>query len=377
MRLLPILCSALGFVFLSCNSSNAQNEPLNIEQEETAINFIGEYILPEKQLINNTLVGGLSGIDYYNGNWYFICDDSNTPVRFYTGVLEYTLEGFNKVNVVDVVELKDENGVVFSSGIADPESIRVTKNNTIVWSSEGGINKGINPFVFESSLTGNFISSFNISDKFKVSEEENFGPRNNGVFEALSLDVSTNGYWTATELPLKQDGSEPTTENIATPIRIVYINEEGNFNKEFVYELNPVPMPAINGTGIEVNGLVELLAYDTNKFLALERSYSSGYENGGNTVKIYDVDISETTDVSTVESLEDAVYKASSKKLLFDFETIRNRLTNETVDNIEGITFGPNFENGSRSLVLIADNNFNTFGPQLNQFIVLELKNLD
>ncbi|WP_299434060.1 esterase-like activity of phytase family protein [uncultured Maribacter sp.] len=377
MRLLSIVFSAFFLIFLACSSSSGKVEKPKLEPKETSINFIDEYIFPEKEFFKNTLVGGLSGIDYHNGKWYFICDDSKAPVRFYTAEIDYDLEGFNILNLTDVVEFKEENGQPLESGVADPESIRITKNNTIVWSSEGGINNGINPFIRESSLSGDYIRSFTLSNKFKVSSEENIGPRNNGVFEALSLDANARGYWTATELPLKQDGAVPTTTEAITPVRIVNIDEEGNFGKEFVHELNSVPKPAINDTNIEVNGLVELLAFDTNKFLALERSFSSGYTNGGNTVKIYSVDISNATNVSGVSSLEGAVYTASTKKLLFDFESIRSKLTNGIVDNIEGITFGPDFKNGNRSLVVIADNNFSSFAPQLNQFIVLELENLE
>ena len=377
MRLLFIVFSTLSLIFLSCSSSSGKVEIPKLEDKETSINFVDEYIFPEKEFFKNTLVGGLSGIDYHNGKWYFICDDSKAPVRFYIAEIDYDLEGFNTLNLIDVVAFKGENGEPLPSGVADPESIRVTKNNTIVWSSEGGVNSGINPFIREASFTGDYISSFNIADKFKVSSEENMGPRNNGVFEALSLDANAREYWTATELPLKQDGAVPTTVEAVTPVRIININQEGNFGKEYVYELNSVPKPAINDTNLEVNGLVELLAYDTNKFLALERSFSSGYANGGNTVKIYSVDISNATNVSGVASLEGAVYTACTKKLLFDFESIRSKLTNNTVDNIEGITVGPDFENGNRSLVVIADDNFSSFIPQLNQFIVLELENLE
>ncbi|WP_291870600.1 esterase-like activity of phytase family protein [Maribacter sp.] len=377
IRLFSIVFSTFFIVFSSCNSSGEKNQEPKFEEKEISIKFIDEYIFPQQQLYKNTLVGGLSGIDFNKGKWYFICDDSNTPIRFYTATIDYDLQGFSNVTLTDVVVFKGENGEPLSSGIADPESIRVTKNNTVVWSSEGGTNGGVNPFVREASLNGDFIRSFTVADKFKVSADENMGPRNNGVFESLSLAANSRDYWTATELPLKQDGPEPKTEDAVTPVRIVNISEDGNFEKEFVYELNSVPKPAINGTNLEINGLVELLAYDTNKFLALERSFSSGYlDGGGNTVKIYDVDISNATDVSGVTKLAGEVYTASSKELIFDFDSIRNELTNATVDNIEGITFGPNFENGNRSLVVIADDNFSSFAPQLNQFIVLEVENL-
>lgn len=40
-------------------------------------------------------------------------------------------------------------------------------------------------------------------------------------------------------------------------------------------------------------------------------------------------------------------------------------------DNIEGVTFGPRLSNGKRSLIFIADNNFNPF--ERNQLLLFEV----
>ena len=61
---------------------------------------------------------------------------------------------------------------------------------------------------------------------------------------------------------------------------------------------------------------------------------------------------------------------------MFYFQVgLRDKLTNHIIDNIEGISFGPTLYNGNKSLLLVADNNFNKFGDQLNQFILLEIVN--
>ncbi len=41
------------------------------------------------------------------------------------------------------------------------------------------------------------------------------------------------------------------------------------------------------------------------------------------------------------------------------------------IDNIEGATFGPRLANGHRTLLLVADNNFETF--QKTQFFLFEV----
>jgi hypothetical protein len=75
-----------------------------------------------------------------------------------------------------------------------------------------------------------------------------------------------------------------------------------------------------------------------------------------------------------MESLRKSTYKKAPKKLIFDFKSIKNFLTEEIIDNIEGMTFGPDLPNGKKSLILVSDDNFSSFSRQINQFILLELE---
>ena len=364
----------IGFVIhSSCQSTDNEVQEEEGVNEMNGLRFIDEYIIPDGELFDNTEIGGLSGIDYVNGTWYMISDAGNAPIRFYTADIDFDENGFNSFEITNVIELKDASGASFANGIVDPESIRVTPNGNLVWSSEGNVDEGVDPAVLFASVDGTYISEATLADKFKVSEDEESGPRHNAVFEGLSLEHSGNGYWVATEHPLLQDGRAPGIQDTESPVRIANINEDGTFGKEFAYELDPVARRA-SVFSITVSGLVEILEYDEDKFFVLERSFSTGFSDGGNTVKIYDVDASLATDVSSIEALAGASFEKATKTLLFDFETIRDQLTNGVVDNIEGITFGPELENGKRSLVVVADNNFSSFGAQLNQFILLEIE---
>ena len=60
--------------------------------------------------------------------------------------------------------------------------------------------------------------------------------------------------------------------------------------------------------------------------------------------------------------------------MVFSFDTVKNKLKEGIIDNIEGITLGPILENGNQSIILISDDNFQLFGKQLNQFLLLEIK---
>ncbi len=339
----------------------------------TNIEFVDEHVLPDESMYAGTSVGGLSGIDYADGKWYMISDDPNAPIRFYTADIQLNKNGFEHVTINGVTELLNGSNLPFADGEIDPEAIRVTPGGSVLWSSEGNVKEGVDPFVRIASLDGTYMSSIALDEKFKVSEDENQRPRHNGVIEGLSVSYDKNGYWASMELPLVQDGPEPVVEDTDSPVRIAYINSSGAFGKEFAYELDPIARK-FDESSFTVNGVVEILEYETDKFLVLERSFSTGFADGGHNVKIYDVDASKATDVSDMYSLREADYIKATKELLFDFESVRSQLTDGVVDNIEGITFGPELENGNRSLVLVADNNFSAFGPQLNQFILLEVK---
>lgn len=331
--------------------------------------YIDEFVIPDAQDFEGTVFGGISGIDYADGTWYMISDDPNSP-RFYTADIDFDTDGFNFLDLQTVVLFKNDRIEPLNDGLNDPEAIRLD-GNRIVWTSEGNINTNLPPSVNYATLEGVFSGAAILPEKYEPSGTETEGPRQNGVFEGISLSIDGNGYWVNMELPLIQDGPAPGLEDTDSPVRFAYIDKNsGEFGKEFAYELDPVVRPG----GFQVNGVVELLEYSTNQFLVIERSFSTGYDDGGNNVKIYDVDASEATDVSEIETLAGADYDLAKKTLLFDFEAIRNQLTDGIVDNIEGIVFGPDFANGNKSVILVADNNFSAFGPQLNQFVLFELE---
>ena len=369
--LIAILCWGCS----SSNSSNENADPREIPNTISTLQFIDEFVIPISE-INGEPIGGLSGIDYNNGKWYLICDTSEPPIRYYNANITYNNSGFSNVSITSMTEIKDNTGNSLASGLVDPEAIRFDPNTqNLLYTSEGSIVNDIDPAMIEISTFGNQVRTFTLPDHFAAqANDDSKGPRHNGVFEGLSINFDNSGYWVSTELPLIEDGPEPTLTDTESPVRITLINKTtGLAERQFAYELDPVARPADLGTTFEINGLVEILEYDENKFLALERSFSSGYLDGGNNVKIYKVDATNATNTLSIESLSGSIYTKAVKTLLFDFETIRSQLVASTVDNLEGITFGPPFEDGNRSIVVVSDNNFNAFLPQKNQLIVFKV----
>ncbi len=356
MRFLLFLSILLSL--WSCNSLKKTNTDTN---RPFKISFLKEKIIPPNVKFNKTIVGGLSSLDYTNNKYYAICDDKNNP-RFYE--LDISINTSDKVKIKKVHYLQVENDV-------DPEALRFDKtDNTIYWTSEGNIKKNISPAIFKMDTLGRILKKLPTPQMFQAKN----GARHNGTFEGLSLSKDSKSLWVVMELPLKQDGNEPQLTDGKYPIRISKIDKNtGQIQFQFAYMLNKIPLDSNPSGKFMVNGVPEILSIDNTHFLVIERAYASGHQNGGNTVKIFFVDSTLASDISSINSLKNTTYIPAKKTLLFDFEKIRSKLTNGIVDNIEGITFGPNLPNGNRTLLVISDDNFQKFSKQIQQIIIFEV----
>lgn len=348
-------------------SSCGPGKRLNTENLE--LKFLDDYVIPKDLRIGGTNVGGISGIDYYNGTYYLVSDHPGNP-RFYNAEIRLVQNRIDTVIISKVITL-EEDAAFFQGQNLDLESIRFDKNNQeFVISSEGSILNSKDPAVFKVSPEGNYISHFNLPDYFKASGKQK--PRNNGVFEGLAESFDQTGFWVGMELPLQKDGSKPKIFPTNSPVRITKFNNSGEPTTQFTMQLEGITK--IPWLYFAVNGLTDLLEYAPNRFLVLERAFSLGHGTNGNTVRIFDVDASGATNTLNSPYLRKINYKSAKKKLVFDFKSVKKKLTEETIDNIEGMTFGPDMKNGNKTLILSSDNNFNSLGKQINQIILMELK---
>jgi len=379
----PLSALAVSAAILSACSGDDNHSRSKSSSDIEGLRFIGEQTLTSRMDYQNTTVGGLSSIDYHDGKYYLISDDAasdsdaiNGPVRFYTARFNLNENSVGNISIDSVIELKNSDQKSFGAGKADPESLRIDpKTGNLVWVSEGFINSDVQPFIREQALDGSYVRDFTVPDLLKKpAGDATTGPRHNTSFEGISLSHDGNGYWAVMEGPLQEDGAAPSFTSAGAPVRVVYINKDsGEVTRQFALDLNPeTRVHAQPGFPFEVNGVVEILEYEADKFLLLERSYATNYKDGGNNVTVHRVDASNATDINNITPLNDSVVTAT-KTEIFDFESIRHQLTDNIVDNIEGITFGPELPNGNRSLVMVADDNFSAFGPQLNQFIAFEV----
>ncbi|GLB54066.1 3-phytase [Neptunitalea chrysea] len=353
----------LGIFLTSCATTNKiQNDSVNVR-------FLDEYVISDTLTQSNTLVGGLSGIDYNNKTYNLIVDTAK-DARYYNVSISINHETIDTV-IFNSTTFINKEADFFKTHPLDPESIRFIDNNEVIITSEGSINNKKDPSVFIIDSKGNYTNSLKLPSYFSATGKQR--PRHNGVFEGLTKSFDNKGYWVTTELPLTNDGAKPKLFPTRSYVRVTYFDKETlEPSKQFTYKLDGISK--IPWMYFAVNGVTEILEYKKDHFLVLERAYSAGHGSHSNTVKLFDVDASNTTNTLETKRLKKSKVITSKKKLIFDFKSIKNQLTDGIVDNIEGMCFGPVLPNGNQSLILVSDNNFNSFGKQLSQIILMEIK---
>ena len=347
-------------------------------QTITNIEFIGRVEFPTGFNFAGTEVGGLSGISYNknSGVYYSISDDrsENNAARFYTVNIDLSDSSLDDgdVEFTNQTTLLNQDRVLFPQNSIAPEGIVFNGDNLLI-SSEGNLTNGIAPFINEFSLAGEQLNELAIPDKFLPALNLTQGIRNNLAFESLTVTPNKGFLYTATENSLAQDGEISTLENEGTSRIIKYDLLTDEVVKEFLYFVDSIPNAPVPADGFADNGLVELLALDNrDTLLALERSFASGV---GNNIRLYEIQLQNTTNIQDFNSLINPgdpngelfdVDAVAEKRLLLDFADL-----GITLDNYEGMTFGPILPDGSQSLVVVSDNNFNDV--QKTQFLGFSL----
>lgn len=342
--------------------------------------LIGEQRVPWHQAFEGTMVGGLSGIDYdaRHGDWVMISDDrsDHNPARYYRAQLRYDDKAFTSIELTSVQTFLQPDGRPYPSRkqydavggvVSDLESLRVDPRDSSIWySSEGDVKLGMNPFVRRAAPDGRFQFELPLPPLFNVDKAARFGPRDNQSFEGVSFAPDGKTLWVALEGPMYQDGVVPTPEHGAFN-RITHFGRDGHVFGQYVYPLGALPAAPGQGKYAD-NGISEMLSVSPTRLLTLERS---GVENDAGVfhtyVRIYEIETRGATDVSNLPTLAGAAFQPVSKRLVLDL----NAIDLPTVDNLEGMAFGPVLPNGHASLVLISDDNFSS--KQVTQVLVFEV----
>jgi len=359
MKKLPIAAFFVSILFCSCGTSKLDRSA------KYQINFLDEYVLASEKRFQGNLIGGLSGIDYNGASYVLISDRSKSP-EVYSAEIQIENLSIDSIYFKGVEKLSCDDIEIF-----DSESIRFLPHKPgYLVSTEGNINSNKRPEIIEVDTKGKCQKAYNLPQHFNLDAPNR--PRQNGVFEGLTLDYKASGFWVVNEIPLKEDGKKPKLYNTNSPVRLTHYQLD-NQNPDFQLSYDLDKLIKIPLLPFGLNGVTEILQIDQSHMLVLERSYSAGHKSKGNRIKLFLVNLSNAANTLKFDSLRKHKHLNLDKVLLFDSKTIRNQLKYKFIDNIEGITLGPVLSNGNKSLILVSDNNFNTLGEQLHQFLLLEL----
>ncbi len=369
-------------IFFCGFTQSLQSQKGAIKNTISHLKLLGEYDVPHNEPYKGTTIGGLSGIDYDKDHnvYYMICDDRSAinPARFYTAKIFYGGKNIDSVVFVNVTTLLQKNGTAYPDSktdpahTPDPESLRYNpKTQQMIWTSEGErIVRGKdtvleNPAITIISADGKYIDTFPLPENLHMRATEK-GPRQNGVLEGMSFANNYKTIYVNVEEPLYEDGprAEPTDNNAYVRIYRYDMATKKN-TAQYAYKLDPVAYPASPATAFMINGIPDILSVDEDHLLVLERSFSTGRLPC--TIKIFMADLKGATEISKNTSLiKTPAAKPIAKKLILNMDSL-----GVYVDNVEGVTFGPVLPNGHKTLVLVADNNFQLF--EKTQFFLFEI----
>ena len=334
------------------------------------LEFRGQATFPTGFTFMGTQVGGLSGIAYDEARsvYYSLSDDPSQfgPARYYTLGVDL---GDGRLDPGDVAfravtTLLDGAGAPFAPFSLDPEGIAYSpRDDRLVLTSEGFANTLVPPWVRRFTLSGRQVGDIDVPDAFLPGPGH--GVRQNLAFESAAVSPNGRTLWVGAEGALVQDGPPATVSN-GSPARLLrYDARTGQVERQYVYVTDPIAEPPVPPTAFAVNGLVDLLPLNEQFLLAMERSFSVGAPGTGNTIRLYAVKVAGADDIDGVESLASSLgtIRPVEKRLLLDLDTLGLPL-----DNVEGMTFGPDLPDGRRSLLLVSDNNFSAAG--FTQFLL-------
>ncbi|WP_175633002.1 esterase-like activity of phytase family protein [Pedobacter ghigonis] len=376
-----LIIHAFFAVMLSSCSATRQAA----KQKETSISsvkFLDEYVMPLNHTFQNTVVGGLSGIDYdeASNQYYLISDDPSqlSPARIYTAQITIKDNKIDTVQVTGVNFIQQQNGKQYpqyrsdKTLKADGESVRYNpKSKSFIWSNEGErVLKNGDTITVQPALTfitkeGRYLDTIPLPAGFHFTKGEN-GPRKNALFEGVTYADHYKTIYASLEEPLYQDGPQAAFEFDKALTRILKFDAITKQNTaQYAYNLGAMPVKPTVENDWNVNGISEILAVNDHTLLVMERAWAKGHDDH-TFIKLFLVDLNGAENEIDNTGFIQNPPKPLKKKLLFDFDSL-----NRHIDNFEGITFGPKLSNGNQSLIFCVDNNFSK--SQTQQFFLFEV----
>lgn len=364
--------------------AKTQSEAQTVQSKKLTLSFLGDQILPGSWRGSEIEVGGLSGLEWSKASrtLYAVSDDRGRsgPSRFYKLKFEQNKGEPPRVGVVSEVSFKTPDGKEYPRRSFDTEGIAIGEDEQIYVSTEGDF------LATPSAVPGLLkVSSEGIVEVYKAMgppvfpknaewKGKTYGIRFNLSLESLNYLSDEKRLVTATENALVQDDEKAGAERGANTRFYLYDLREGFPGKTVSQKVYPISkIPSSNPGEDSVIGVTDLVQLGAERYLVLERSYLDG--RGRNRAQLFYADCSEATDVQLLDKLKGKMFEPCKKELVYDFDVLLGQLSSEhqKVDNLEGMSFGPELEGGGRMLIFVSDNNFSS-GKQKTQFLFFDAK---
>ena len=272
----------------------------------------------------------ISGITYAGGNLFYAIDDTDNKLYPITLDINRSNGSLAQANITI------GEGVLMSGG-SDMEGCAFDPCSGKVWISQesSALIREYDP------STGTLLRSAPVP-----AIQKNY----NGNYSLEALTISGDGctMWTANEEALKVDGPL-ATNSVGSVVRLTRFTRNSVFdnwtaNGEWAYETQPIGTAKDSHTRSGVSGLCAL---PDGTLLVLERRcYQGGLWPDFN-IRIYQVNFSGATDVSSLSSLKNATYTKTAKTLLWTFTD------SSDMPNYEGICLGPRLDGDPSSCVIV------------------------
>jgi len=242
----------------------------------------------------------------------------------------------------------------------DPEGVRTGTDGSVFIADEYG------PHLLQFTPEGRLLKRFAVpvhltvkhpGESKEIEHQTNtMGRQTNRGFEGLAIDSDAGRLYAVLQGPLLQDQPfDHAGERHGIHVRIIELEIKTGSTREFVYALEK---PSY--------GISEILLSGPGRFLVLERDSQPGAK--AKFKRLYEIDLSDSTDVSGMVSLPATMLpdgvRAVSKRVALDLLDPRYGLAGDQFpEKIEGIAFGPDLPDGRRLLLVVSDNDFETANP--------------
>lgn len=317
------------------------------------LEYIGSASLAPGTLFDGERVGGLSGLVALEGDRFLALSDDRGrygPPRFYE--LELALADGRlepgDFRVLARTALRDRAGRPYASDELDPEGFARTADGRLFVSSEGIPDRGAAPRLTAHDATGGEVARLDLPPRMVAETRSNLG------LESLTLTPSGERLVAGLENALSGDGPAADV-GIASPSRIAVRELASGRWIEYLYVTDPVEGTPRPDDGHRVAGLVDLLALDEARFVALEREWAQG---AGYVIRLYLVDLTAATELPPGR-VATADARPASKRLLVDLADLGIGL-----EVLEALAFGPRLADGRGTLVVLSDDNFDAEGQR-------------